>query len=171
MASRHRLNATRQSGCIRIPLIINGPGFKGNKCPRELTSLIDLPPTIMTSAGITPPKSMRGNALQRLLAGQTVDWPQEVFLQISESQCGRAIRTRRWKYSVRAPEKSGSDPSSDVYVEDFLYDLEADPHERNNLIADQAFRDIRKDLGPGSGRCGQTTISVRRASPPATGAP
>ena len=133
-------------GCIRIPLIINGPGFKGNKCPQELTSLIDLPPTIMTSAGITPPDAMRGNALQRLLTDQTAEWPQEVFLQISESQCGRAIRTRRWKYSVRAPDKSGNDPSSDVYVEDFLYDLESDPHERNNLVADPDFREIRKEL-------------------------
>ena len=127
-------------------MIINGPGFKGNKCPQELTSLIDLPPTIMTSAGITPPDAMRGNALQRLLTDQTAEWPQEVFLQISESQCGRAIRTRRWKYSVRAPDKSGNDPSSDVYVEDFLYDLESDPHERNNLVADPDFREIRKEL-------------------------
>jgi hypothetical protein len=39
------------------------------------------------------------------------------------------------KYSVRAPHRSGADPSSDVYVEDFLYDLDADPHEKNNLVA------------------------------------
>jgi len=133
-------------GCIRIPLIMNGPGFKGGRCLRELTSLIDLPPTIMMAAGITPPDTMRGHALQRLLSYQTADWPEEVFLQISESQCGRAIRTRKWKYSVRAPDKSGSDPSSDVYLEDFLYDLESDPHERNNLVADPGVREIREEL-------------------------
>ncbi len=127
-------------------MIINGPGFDGGKCPQDLTSLIDLPPTIMTAAGITPPDAMRGHALQRLLADHTTDWPEEIFFQISESQCGRAIRTRRWKYSVRAPDKSGHDPSSDVYVEDFLYDLEADPHERNNLVADPDFREIREEL-------------------------
>jgi uncharacterized sulfatase len=133
-------------GCIRIPLIMNGPGFKGGKCPRELTSLIDLPPTIMTAAGITPPDTMRGQALQRLLSDQTADWPEEVFLQISESHCGRVIRTRKWKYSVRAPDKSWSDSSSDVYVEDFLYDLESDPHERNNLVAEPHFREVREAL-------------------------
>jgi len=67
-------------------------------------------------------------------------------LQISESQCGRAIRTRDWKYSVRAPEKTGSDPDSDVYLEDYLYDLKADPYERNNLVSDNAYADIRVEL-------------------------
>jgi len=140
-------------GCIRIPLILSGPGFSGGKCPRELTSLIDLPPTIMTAAGITPPHSMRGHALQRLAAGQTDGWPEEVFLQISESQCGRAIRSRKWKYSVRAPGKSGSDPCSDVYVEDFLYDLESDPHERNNLVSDPRLRETREQLKQTLKRC------------------
>ncbi|MBU4367026.1 MAG: sulfatase-like hydrolase/transferase [Verrucomicrobia bacterium] len=133
-------------GCIRIPLIICGPGFTGGNCPDGLTSLIDLPPTILTAAGITPPATMRGHPLQELLSKQGRDWPEEVFLQISESQCGRAIRTRRWKYSVRAPDKSGSDPSSDVYVEDFLYDLAADPHERNNLVSDPGLSEIRQKL-------------------------
>ena len=133
-------------GCIRIPLVINGPGFRGGECPQELTSLIDLPPTILTASGIKPPDCMRGHALQRLLSDQTADWPEEVFLQISESQCGRAIRTRKWKYSVRAPDKSGGDSSSDVYLEDFLYDLESDPHEQNNLVADPDFYKIRAEL-------------------------
>ena len=133
-------------GCIRIPLIINGPGFEGGQSPEELTSLIDLPPTILAAAGITPPHTMRGRPLQSLVSGDTADWPKEIFLQISESHCGRAIRTRKWKYSVRAPDKTGSDPSSDVYVEEFLYDLEADPHERNNLVRDPALTDVRSEL-------------------------
>ena len=47
---------------------------------------------------------------------------------------------------MRAPEKTGSDPDSDVYVEDYLYDLESDPHERNNLVSDPAYKDIRAEL-------------------------
>jgi arylsulfatase A-like enzyme len=100
----------------------------------------------MTAAGITPPATMRGHALQQLLAGHPAQWPEEVFLQISESQCGRALRTRKWKYSVRAPGAMGSAPSSAVYDEDFLYDLEADPHEQTNLVADPGFRGIRAEL-------------------------
>ena len=84
--------------------------------------------------------------MQDLFPDRKPDWPGEVFLQISESQCGRAIRTPRWKYSVRAPNTSGKEPSSDVYMEDFLYDLDADPHERNNLVADPVLLRVRQDL-------------------------
>jgi len=133
-------------GCIRIPLVICGPGFRGGRVIEELVSLIDLPPTVLTAAGLTPPTTMRGLPLQRLIAGETSGWPQEVFLQISESHCGRSIRTHKWKYSVRAPNKTGADAGSDVYMEDFLYDLEADPYEHNNLVASPDHADIRAEL-------------------------
>lgn len=133
-------------GCIRIPLIIHGPGFDGGKSPDDLISLIDLPPTVLTAAGFRPPQTMRGRPLQELLSGLKYDWPDEVFLQISESHCGRAIRTKKWKYSVRAPDKSGRDSFSDVYVEDFLYDLEVDPHERNNLVCEPSLGCVREQL-------------------------
>lgn len=140
-------------GCIRIPMILHGPGFTGGKVVAdELVSLIDLPPTILNAAAppadqrLCPQRIMRGRPLQELAAGNALDWPGEVFLQISESQCGRAIRTKKWKYSVRAPDKTGLDPSSDVYLEDFLYDLEADPHERNNRVADPELAMVRETL-------------------------
>jgi len=133
-------------GCIRIPMVASGPGFSGGKVIDDLVSLIDLPPTVLTAADITPPATMRGHALQSLLDGSAPDWPEEVFLQISESHCGRAIRTRRWKYSVRAPDKTGQDPASDLYVEDFLYDLEADPYERHNLVDSPAHTEVRREL-------------------------
>ncbi|MBM3213033.1 arylsulfatase, partial [Candidatus Poribacteria bacterium] len=132
--------------CIRIPMVISGPGFKDKVIIDELVSLIDLPPTIVTAAGLEVPSSMRGRPLQRLVDGTASDWPQEVFLQISESHCGRAIRTKKWKYSVRAPEKKGSDPDSEIYVEDYLYDLENDPHERNNLVSDPGYKNIRNQF-------------------------
>ncbi len=139
-------------GCIRIPMILHGPGFTGGGVCRDLVSLIDLPPTVLNAAGnpeddrLSPQHIMRGRPLQKLTAREAQDWPQEVFLQISESHCGRAIRTRKWKYSVRAPEKTGMDADSDVYVEDFLYDLEADPHERHNLVDAPEFKSVRAEL-------------------------
>jgi len=133
-------------GCLRIPMIVSGPGFQGGRVVEELVSLIDLPPTVLAAGGIETPSYMPGRALQALVAESATDWPEEVFAQISESQCGRCIRTRGWKYSVRAPEKGGGDPDSDVYVEDFLYDLASDPHERHNLVADPAHTALRAEL-------------------------
>ena len=90
---------------------------------------------------------MRGRPLQDVLGTEVLDWPQEAFLQISESQVGRAIRTRRWKYSVAAQGKSGSkDSASDRYTEDQLYNLERYPHERDNLVADPTLSDVRAEL-------------------------
>ena len=37
-------------------------------------------------------------------------------------------------------------PDSDTYVEEFLYDLEADPHERYNLVADPSLAGVRDEL-------------------------
>lgn len=123
---------------IRTPLIAVGPGFRGGKVVSELVSLIDLPPTVLQAGGVTPPASMRGRPLQELAAGTARDWPQDVFIQISESHTGRAVRTAKWKYSVR---KVG-----ETYVEDFLYDLQADPSELKNLVADASLANVREEL-------------------------
>jgi uncharacterized sulfatase len=135
--------------CIRLPLVACGPGFTGGRVVPELVSLIDLPPTILRAGGVTAPPTMRGRPLQELLVGAE-DWPQEVFLQISESQVGRAIRTARWKYSVRAPSADLRDgwnrPASDLYVEEYLYDLETDPYERTNLVTAPAYAETRAAL-------------------------
>lgn len=132
---------------IRTPLIVCGPGFTGGKVIDELVSLIDLPPTVLTAGGADIPDQMGGRALQPLVAGRAPDWPQEVFVQISESQVGRAVRTRKWKYSVRASGKSGGAvASSDRYTEDFLYNLRNDPHERDNLVAAPQFAAVRAEL-------------------------
>jgi len=128
-------------------MIMYGPGFKGGRIIDDLVSLVDLPPTVMEAAGLPVPDSMRGRPLQPLMQGTPEDWPQEVFLQISESQVGRAIRTKRWKYSVRAPHRDGrNDPDSDRYVEDFLYDLQNDPHEKYNLVRHPFYAALRAEL-------------------------
>jgi len=132
---------------IRIPMIACGPGFEGGKVIPDLVSLIDLPPTVVTAGGVEPPAGMRGRPLQALVDGTATEWRKEVFVQISESQVGRAIRTDRWKYGVTAPDKlGGRDAHSDHYVEQYLYDLDADPFERNNLVADPAHAELRAEL-------------------------
>jgi arylsulfatase A-like enzyme len=155
-------------GCIRIPLVIQGPGFEGGQVVDELVSLIDLPTTVLAAAGVKHPEDWRGRPLQRLVSGEAQDRPEEVFLQISESQVGRAIRTDRWKYSVVAPGKSGRDDAgSDVYVEEFLYDLQADPHEKYNLVSHPFYAELRAELGRRLVRCmveaGETAPEIRPA--------
>ncbi|MDI6827331.1 MAG: sulfatase-like hydrolase/transferase, partial [Armatimonadota bacterium] len=141
-------NAEYKRSCheasIRIPMLAYGPGFKGGKTIKDLVSLIDVAPTLLAAAGIEKPPQMRGRHLQELASGKAKDWRKDVFIQISESQTGRALRTKKWKYSVSVPD--AKNPDSDTYYEEFLYDLENDPYERKNLVIDPAYAEIRKEL-------------------------
>ena len=128
------------------PLIIKGGGFDGGKAENRLTSLIDLPPTFLSLAGIPIPPSYMGKDLCQM---QQTTQPLHdcVFMQISESQCGRAIRTDRFKYAVRTLAPTGYlKYNAGVYFEDYLYDLEKDPIERCNLIRDPRYSHVRQEM-------------------------
>lgn len=128
---------------IRVPTAIQGPGFWSGGNREELVSLVDLPPTMLDACGIDVSKDMQGLSIMPILKTDSKNWQDDVFIQISESQIGRAIRTHRWKYSVSAPDKNGhSDSGSDVYQEEFLYDLFSDPYELINLVGYESHREV-----------------------------
>lgn len=132
---------------IRVPTAITGPGFTSGGQIRELVSLLDLPPTLLEAAGIKVPEAMQGRSVLPLLRRDTEGWPEEVYIQISESQLGRAIRTQKWKYGVTAPDKDAHhDASSDRYVEEYLYDLSSDPYELVNLVGFSSHRSVADTL-------------------------
>ncbi len=132
---------------IRIPMVASGPGLTGGKVVKDLVSLVDIPPTILSLAGVPVPEHYQGHSLMELVEEHPHEWPTDVFIQISESQVGRAVRTVEWKYCVNAPHKDGNrDAASGVYEEQYLYDLANDPHELTNLVGDPAYRDIADEL-------------------------
>ena len=91
--------------------------------------------TLLDAAGLPIPERMQGRSALSLVRRGRADWPEEVFIHISEAQVSRAVRTHRWKYSVVAPRKVGREESaSDRHVEEFLYDLEPAPYELANLV-------------------------------------
>jgi arylsulfatase A-like enzyme len=128
---------------IRVPTALQGPGFDGGHRIQELVSIIDLMPTLLDAAGLTVPDGLPGRSILPLIHGEQERWPAEVFIQISETQVGRAIRTHRWKYGVVAPDKDGWDDSAaDHFVETYLYDLQADPYELTNLIGFESHQKL-----------------------------
>jgi arylsulfatase A-like enzyme len=132
---------------IRVPVVLLGPGFGSGRQVEQLVSLLDLPPTLLEAAGLHVPDEMHGRSVLPLLNGEREEWPEGVLVQVSESQVGRAIRTRRWKYCVVAPEADPKDDSSaEHYVEDGLYDLKTDPYELHNLAGLRSHRDIANEL-------------------------
>lgn len=136
---------TCHENTIRTPLIIKGGGFEGGKKYEGLVSLIDLPPTLLKLAGIPVPDDYDGTDIMSLYSGEKKR--DAVYIQISESQCGRAIRTPRYTYSVRASSPEGylfsSFPS---YTEDYLYDNLNDRYQKKNLIRDADYASVRQQL-------------------------
>ncbi len=129
---------------IRIPLVIAGPGFRGGIHRRDLATNLDVLPTIVTAAGGSDP-AVDGRALQT-----DADAPDDVLVQISESQIGRALRTPTHTYGARAravnPLAGHLQPTADLYVGTCLYDNSSDPHQQHNLIDEPAAAGIRRDL-------------------------
>ncbi|NOY07446.1 MAG: sulfatase-like hydrolase/transferase [Spirochaetes bacterium] len=128
---------------IHIPAAAQGPGFNGGGHVSALVSIVDFTPTILDAAGIDIPGHMAGCSILPLLRKETTGWQDDIFVQISESQVGRAVRTHRWKYSVKAEGKDPwKDASAGFYREEFLYDLKADPYELVNLIGIESHRKV-----------------------------
>lgn len=126
---------------IRVPTALSGPGFDNRGRVDQLVSLVDLPPTLLDAAGLPVSRQMQGRSVLPLVQDPTADWPEEAFVQISEAQVARAVRTQRWKYCVEAPDVGGNEaPGADRYAETELYDLEYDPYELTNLIGMASHR-------------------------------
>ncbi|MBS6642502.1 MAG: sulfatase-like hydrolase/transferase [Clostridiaceae bacterium] len=138
---------TCHSAALHVPLVIAGPGFRGGKRVSDLVSTASLPKTFLAMAGIDVGDEMIGEDLRYVAEGKTEGRENVVFAQISESRVGRCVRTRDYLYSVYAPGiNGGARADSDVYLDDFLYDLSEDPYELNNLTGDRRYEAVRNQM-------------------------
>ena len=132
---------------LHVPLVIAGGPFQGGVAVEELVSTASLPKTILALAGVDVGDAMIGENLLDVVEKKDDNRPNEIFAQISESRVGRCIRTARYTYSVYAPGvNGGAAAAADVYADDFLYDMEKDPHQLNNVVADPAYVQVKEEL-------------------------
>ena len=133
--------------CLKVPLIICGGPFAGGKTVEELVSTESLPKTILALAGVDVGDKMIGENLLNVVEKKDADRPNQVFAQISESRVGRCIRTPEYLYGVYAPGiNGGAAADSDVYADDYLYDMTKDPYQLENIVEDPAYAEIKADL-------------------------
>jgi arylsulfatase A-like enzyme len=131
-----------QDSSIRVPFILQGPGFDLSMQLPQITSLIDLAPTLIDGAGLQVPASMRGKSLVPLLHDSEArrNWKDAAFIQISESMVARAIRTKDWTYCVADPTAKGFEvPYSLHYQEYQMYNNASDPAQLVNLAGRAPF--------------------------------
>ena len=133
--------------CLHVPLVIAGGPYRGGRAVEELVSTASLPKTILALAGVDVGGAMIGENLLDVVEKKADNRPNEIFAQISESRVGRCIRTARYTYSVYAPGVNGGEAAaSDRYADDFLYDMEQDPHQLNNVVTDPAYAQVKAEL-------------------------
>ncbi len=133
--------------CLHVPLVIAGGPYRGGRTVEELVSTASLPKTILALAGVDVGGAMIGENLLDVVEKKSDNRPNEIFAQISESRVGRCIRTARYTYSVYAPGVNGGEAAaSDRYADDFLYDMEQDPHQLNNVVTDPAYAQAKAEL-------------------------
>ncbi len=114
---------------IRVPLIWNHPGrIRGGLEPDAMVSSYDYFPTILEYLGVATPSDPRraGRSYAPFLRGERPRWANRLYFEYSMV---RGLRTENLKYVERTKEW----PSE-------LFDLEADPGERKNVIADRRHR-------------------------------
>jgi len=112
---------------LRVPLIIKAPGLSRRRVA-NVTSLVDVMPTVLDLAGASP-LPMDGVNLIPFLRGEAA-WPErEIYSEsLYPMRFGRnplrALRDGRFKF-IDAPRPE-------------LYDLESDPSEQRNLAVERA---------------------------------
>ena len=130
---------------IRVPLIVFDPSRPARDRFAEMKPMalnIDLAPTMLDYAGVAIPKSMQGVSLRPLLNGESPKWRYDWFYEhhsvtkiIPPSE---GIRTTRWTYLRWMKDETKP-------VEE-LYDLQNDPLQEHNLVAEAAHQETLRQL-------------------------
>jgi arylsulfatase A-like enzyme len=134
---------------IRVPFVIAGPGFERSAVIDEVVSLLDLTPTLLDGAGIQPPATMRGMPLKPLAQDPKARraWDSTAYFQISQSICGRGIRTQDWCYCAFDPAVQHGNAEYSEHYQDFtLYSIAGDPAEMVNLVGRPEYKDVADRL-------------------------
>ena len=146
MLGAHRLFDKRvmYEESVRVPLVARFPKrlAAGRKSDR-LVSTLDLAPTFLDLAGLAVPDTMMGASLLPLFADEGTPWRDRLLYEYFQEAPGPAVptmlgvRTERYKYATY--------PDLTAAIDE-LYDLEADPYELRNLIADPSYAPLLGEL-------------------------
>jgi len=132
---------------LHVPLIVKYPGnARAGSVDVALARSLDIAPTILDVIGVPVPEATRsvpGMQGVSLRPGATAPRAEVVFAeQDRQGNVIRAIRTRRYKLIIA---NAGNPRGLPVEA---LFDLQADPAEQRNLVADEpaTVRTLRTDL-------------------------
>lgn len=125
---------------IRIPLLVRYPrAFAPGEVCGELALNLDLAPSLLRLAGVTPAPQMAGLDLAALARGEAgrEAFLYEYFAELGSTPTTVALRTRDYKYVTypENPELTGE-----------LYHLRYDPAESHNRMHEASYAGMRAEL-------------------------
>jgi N-acetylglucosamine-6-sulfatase len=126
---------TAYEASMRIPLLMQAPGLipAGTKVS-GVAANIDLASTVLEAAGLVPPSGLDGTSLLPLATGKATKVRDALLYEyywernFPQTPTMHALRTDRYKYIHY----------HGIWDTDELFDLDADPDERRNVIGDPA---------------------------------
>jgi arylsulfatase A-like enzyme len=128
---------------IRVPLIIYDPRMAKTRRGMIDSSLVlnvDIAPTFLDLAGLSIPQDVQGRSLMPFINGSMASFRKEILTEHlwdhPEIPQTEAVRTEQWKY-IRYPQHPEFEE---------LYDLQNDSIEKNNLVFDKQYSEIRAEL-------------------------
>lgn len=128
---------------MRVPMIVRCPAIiKGGTATEALVQNIDVAPTLLAYAGVAVPEHMHGRSFLNVLQGSAQQHRDRIFYEYyweyhyPQTPTMFAVRRGNFKYIHYYG----------LWTQNELYDLEKDPYEMNNLIADPAHRQLTREL-------------------------
>ena len=129
---------------VKVPLLMRCPElFEGGRVVQEMVQNIDIAPSILEVAEVDKPKFMPGNSMIPVLEeDESAVVRKEIFYEyyweydFPMTPTVFGMRTDRYKYIKY----------HGIWDRNELYDLQNDPAEKFNLIADPEFQDIAKSM-------------------------
>ena len=144
--------------CVRVPLMIAGPGVNRNAACNAFVQLEDVFPTVLEMAKIAPPRpradsttltvpadaeAYPGKSLMGFCRGEKPRaWRDQAYMEsynnvtsTTTNFWARSIRTAGWRYSLY-PAGQGEQ----------LFSLSGDPDEQKNLAGDPGYAKVRQEL-------------------------
>jgi choline-sulfatase len=118
---------------IRVPLLVRPPSGGAGRVVDDLVEHLDVPATVRAIAGAPPVPASDGRSLLGYLTG---DDPEPRALSVSENWGFASFETDRWKLVV---DEDAVEPCQ-------LFDLDADPTEDENRLADPLCKDALEEL-------------------------
>ena len=118
---------------LRMPLIVRYPAEIRPRVAEEMVLNLDFAPTFLDYAGVSPPTEMQGESMRGVLGGRVPEeWRRSIYYHYYEYPGSPLIKRH---YGVRTERYNLIHFYHDIEAWE-LYDLEADPHELNNVYDD-----------------------------------